>query len=110
MQSFVTSLFFVANGLGSLLATLILLAGNLAGLDLIENTDQTRAHGDPFPDLRGRLHYFFFFMGALNIVNWIGFVCYSVKRHKKMNGARKQGGPSFTAVTKDFLEDSIRKR
>ena len=81
MQSFVTSLFFIANGIGSFLGTGILAAGNALGFDFIST--EKIVSWRIVPALKGHLHYFFYTLAGLNFLNLCCFVVFIARGTKK---------------------------
>ena len=104
MQSFVTSLFFVVNGIGAFLTSLIISIGDALHFDFLQSDPVERKH--LIPKLGGHLERFFYFMAALNFVNWLGFVWYSVKRSRKMH--RRDLERTVAAFIQNSYEDSLR--
>ena len=105
MQSFVTSLFFIVNGFGTLLTTVIISIGNYAGLDLIRSSKQPDLR-EPVPHLEGHLYRFFYFMAALNFLNTIGFIYYTFR--KSRNRKRRDLERTVAAFIQTSYEDSLR--
>ena len=87
MQAVVTGLFFIANGVGSMLGSLLFEVVSLLSNNNIINTktDHTK-----IADFQGNLQYFFFGLAALNLLNILLFARYSWKRRIKKESERQQ--------------------
>jgi len=105
MQSFVTSLFFVVNGIGALLAPTIILVAHVAGYDFISS--EHRESKTLIPYLGGKLDHFFYMMAVLNFVNWILFVIYGVRTSRKRK--RRDLERTVAAFIQTSIEDSLRR-
>ena len=83
MQAIVTGFFFIANGLGSMLGSLLFELISLACDNKFvyqENVDFKKRH---IGDLKGQLYYYFFGLAALNLINMILFTRYSARKMAK---------------------------
>lgn len=103
MQSFVTCLFFITNGLGALMGVALVAIGNIVGLGILKGGD---TKGRNTLQLKGNLHYFFFFLAALNLLNWIAFAIFGIRRAKKKK--RKEFERTVAAFVQGSLEASLK--
>ena len=84
MQAIVTGLFFIANGLGSMLGSLIveILSASMEDNFLKPETKPTKNH---IGNVRGHLDYFFFGLAVLNFLNLMLFALFCWRRKRKAN-------------------------
>ena len=79
MQSIVTGLFFIANGLGSMFASLVLEFFSLGFQNRFVYEDNVDHKNKFIGNLKGELRYFFFGLAALNFINMLLFRRYAAK-------------------------------
>ena len=105
MQSFVTGIFFVANGIGSFVGSLIIYIGdkffNAHFLSLHHNDIFVPEKDD------SNLYMFFFILAAGNLLNWIIFVIYGSVRTRKKR--RKELEQTVAAFIKGSMEASMER-
>ncbi len=82
MQAIVTGLFFIANGIGSMLGSVIIELGNLTAYRFF-GTKDTDQDGKVILNLTGNLQYLFFGLAVLNFVNLLFFAWFCWKRRDK---------------------------
>ena len=104
MQSLVTSVFFMVNGIGAFLGSLMIAIGNACGMYIIGKHKEKRLF---IPALKGYLHYFYYFLAGLNFLNWIAFVIYGIRRRKRKQ--KRQLEHTVAAYIQGSLEASLRK-
>ncbi len=81
MQAIVTGLFFIANGIGSMLGSLLLEIGSLT--PKLTFVSHAAEKGKVIPNLTGKLQYFFFGLAALNLINLLFFALYCWRKREK---------------------------
>lgn len=77
--------------------------GNIVGLGILKGGD---TKGRNTLQLKGNLHYFFFFLAALNLLNWIAFAIFGIRRAKKKK--RKEFERTVAAFVQGSLEASLK--
>ena len=105
MRSLVTSLFFIANGIGTFLGSIMILIGDLIGLEILPGGKQSSKY--QVPQLgRNNLPYFFFFLAGLNILNWIVFLIYGFRKSR----CKRLHANAVSTFIQNSLEESLVKR
>ena len=105
MRSLVTSLFFIANGIGSFLGSVMLWIGDLFHLKILPDGKQPSKY--QVPQLgKNNLPYFFFFLAGLNFLNWIAFLIYGLRKSK----CKRLSANAVSTFIQNSLEESLVKR
>ena len=105
MRSLVTSLFFIANGIGSFLGSVMLWIGDLFHLKILPDGKQPSKY--QVPQLgKNNLPYFFFFLAGLNFLNWIAFLIYGLRKSK----CNRLNANTVSTFIQNSLEESLVKR
>ena len=105
MRSLVTSLFFIANGIGTFLGSILILIGDEINLRIL--TDENQPSKYQVPQLgKNNLPYFFFLLAGLNFLNWIAFLIYGLRKSK----CRRRNANAVSTLIQNSLEESLVKR
>ena len=91
MQSLVTGLFFIVNGIGSMLGSLLIVIGNQTRWPLLPIQTPSKDQRKPIGHLKGNLHLFFFSLAVINLLNWIFFVVFAYRRRPRPNQSIEHG-------------------
>lgn len=105
MRSLVTSLFFIANGIGSFLGSILILIGDKVGLEILPGGKQRSKY--QVPQLgENNLPYFFFFLAGINFLNWIAFLIHGLRKSK----CKRANANAVSTLIQNSLEESLVKR
>ena len=75
------SLFDIVIPIGALFGIVFILIGNAVGWKILPyNQSQDKTHASQYA---GNLHYYFFFLAALNSINLIAFLIYGVRKTRR---------------------------
>ena len=105
MRSLVTSLFFIANGIGSFLGSILILIGDKVGLEILPGGKQPSKY--QVPQLgKSCLPYFFFFLAGINFLNWIAFLIHGLRKSR----CKRANANAVSTLIQNSLEESLVKR
>ena len=83
MRSTVMSFFDIVIPIGALLDTAFILIGKAVSWDILHDQSHDQTYSFTQVMRGGNLHYYFFFLAALNFINLIAFLIYGVRKTRR---------------------------